>query len=143
MPCPGKGEIIEINEAAVADPGIVNREPYGGGWIAKVRPEDWQAESAGLADWLDRAVAWLGTREVRVYGVLDRRQADEAKARFSSQRTAAAFDRPFLIYEPAGTALFDLSQPRDPALPAAVIREPFPDAPHCDPPVPLQPLILK
>ena len=94
-------------------------------------------------DWLDRAVAWLGTRGVRVYAVLDRRQADEAKARFSNQRTAAAFDRPFLIYEPAGTALFDLSQPRDPGLPAAVIREPFPDAPHCDPPVPVQPLILK
>jgi hypothetical protein len=94
-------------------------------------------------DWLDRAVAWLGTRGVRVYAVLDRRQADEAKARFSSQRSAAAFERPFLIYEPAGTALFDLSQPRDPALAAAVITEPFPDAPHCDPPVPLQPLILK
>jgi hypothetical protein len=94
-------------------------------------------------DWLDRAVLWLGTRGVRVYAVLDRRQADEARARFSSQRTAAAFDRPFLIYEPAGTALFDLSELRDPSLPTAVIREPFPDAPHCDPPVPLQPLILK
>jgi 4-amino-4-deoxy-L-arabinose transferase-like glycosyltransferase len=93
-------------------------------------------------EWLDRAVSWLGTRGVRVYAVLDRRQADEVKARFSSQRVAATLDRPFLIYEPAGTALFDLSQPRDPALPAAVIAEPFPDAPHCDPPVPLLPLIL-
>ena len=94
-------------------------------------------------EWLDRAVSWLGTRGVRVYAVLDRRQADEVKARFSSQRAAATLDRPFLIYEPAGTALFDLSQPRDPALPAAVITEPFPDAPHCDPPVPLLPLVLK
>jgi glycine cleavage system H protein len=49
VPCPVKGEIIEINEAAVADPGIVNREPYDGGWIAKVRPDDWGAESAKLA----------------------------------------------------------------------------------------------
>jgi 4-amino-4-deoxy-L-arabinose transferase-like glycosyltransferase len=94
-------------------------------------------------DWLDRAVSWLGARGVRVYAVLDRRQADEVKARFSSQRTAAALDQPFLIYEPAGTALFDLSAPRDHAPPAAVITEPFPDAPHCDPPVPLLPLILK
>jgi hypothetical protein len=94
-------------------------------------------------EWLDRAVSWLGTRGVRVYAVLDRRQADDVKARFSSQRVAATLDRPFLVYEPAGTALFDLSQPRDPALPAAVITEPFPDAPHCDPPVPLLPLILK
>ena len=94
-------------------------------------------------DWLDRAVAWLTTRGVRVYAVLDRRQADEVRARFSTERTATTLDRPFLIYEPAGTALFDLSQPRDRALPPEVITEPFPDAPHCDPPVPLLPLVLK
>ena len=94
-------------------------------------------------DWLDRAVSWLEARGVRVYAVLDRRQAGEVKARFSSQRAAATLDRPFLIYEPAGTALFDLSQGRDPALPASIITEPFPDALHCDPPVPLLPLALK
>ncbi len=93
--------------------------------------------------WLDDAVAWLAARGVRVFAVLDRRQVDEVKARFSSQRAAAALDRPFLIYEPAGTALFDLSQVRDPALPPVLITEPFPDAPHCDPPVPLLPLALK
>ena len=49
VPCPVNGEIIEINEAAVADPGVVNREPYGAGWIARVRPDDWAADSAGLA----------------------------------------------------------------------------------------------
>ena len=94
-------------------------------------------------EWLDRAVAWLTARGVRVYAVLDRRQAEEAKARFSTQRAAAGFDRPFLIYEPAGTALMDLSELRDPRLPPEVITDAFPDAPHCDPPAPLQPLILK
>ena len=49
VPCPVAGEIIEDNDAAVADPGIVNREPYGAGWIAKVRPDDWAAESGALA----------------------------------------------------------------------------------------------
>jgi glycine cleavage system H protein len=49
VPTPVTGEIIEINDGAVADPGIVNREPYAGGWIAKVRPENWEAESVGLA----------------------------------------------------------------------------------------------
>ena len=48
-----------------------------------------------------------------------------------------------MIYETAGTALFDLSHPPDPALTPAVITDPFPDAPHCDPPVPLLPLVLK
>jgi hypothetical protein len=94
-------------------------------------------------EWLDRAVAWLTTRGVRVYAVLDRRQAEEAKARFSTQLVSVGFDRPFLIYEPAGTALMDLSEPRDPLLPPEIITEAFPDAPHCDPPVPLQPLVLK
>ena len=94
-------------------------------------------------EWLDRAVEWLTARGVRVYAVLDRRQAEEAKARFSTQRAAVAFDRPFLIYQPAGTAVMDLSEPRDPLLPPEVITEAFPDAPHCDPPAPLQPLILK
>ena len=74
-------------------------------------------------EWLDRTVEWLTARGVRVYAILDRRQADEAKTRFATQRRAAAFDRPFLVYEPAGTALFDLSQQRDPAQPPEVITD--------------------
>jgi glycine cleavage system H protein len=49
VPSPVNGEIIEVNDAAVADPGVINRDPYGAGWIAKVRPDDWAAQSAGLA----------------------------------------------------------------------------------------------
>ena len=48
VPCPVAGEIIEVNDAAVADPGIVNREPYEGGWIAKVRADNWDGDSAAL-----------------------------------------------------------------------------------------------
>jgi glycine cleavage system H protein len=48
VPCPVAGEIIEVNDAAVSDPGIVNREPYGAGWIAKVRPDNWEGDSAAL-----------------------------------------------------------------------------------------------
>jgi glycine cleavage system H protein len=48
VPCPVAGEIIEVNEAAVSDPGIVNREPYAGGWIAKVRADNWDGDSAAL-----------------------------------------------------------------------------------------------
>ena len=49
VPCPVSGEIIEINAAAVTDPGVINRDPYGAGWIAKVRPDDWATDSAKLA----------------------------------------------------------------------------------------------
>ncbi|HEU0275357.1 MAG TPA: glycine cleavage system protein GcvH [Candidatus Udaeobacter sp.] len=30
---PIKGTVVEINKALEADPGLINREPYGQGWI--------------------------------------------------------------------------------------------------------------
>jgi len=30
---PVKGTIVEVNESLEADPGLINREPYGQGWI--------------------------------------------------------------------------------------------------------------
>jgi glycine cleavage system H protein len=30
---PVKGTVVEINKALEADPGLINREPYGRGWI--------------------------------------------------------------------------------------------------------------
>ena len=34
---PVSGEIVETNKAAVADPALVNSEPYEGGWFYKIR----------------------------------------------------------------------------------------------------------
>ena len=34
---PVSGEITEINPAAAADPGLVNREPFAGGWFYKLK----------------------------------------------------------------------------------------------------------
>jgi glycine cleavage system H protein len=34
---PVAGEIVEVNGALESDPGVVNRDPYGEGWMAKVR----------------------------------------------------------------------------------------------------------
>lgn len=33
---PVAGEIVEINDAAVADPALINSDPYGEGWLFKV-----------------------------------------------------------------------------------------------------------
>jgi len=30
---PVRGTVIEVNKALEADPGVINREPYGQGWI--------------------------------------------------------------------------------------------------------------
>jgi len=45
---PVTGEIVEVNEAVRAKPALINEDPYGEGWFVKVRPEDWDGESAVL-----------------------------------------------------------------------------------------------
>lgn len=35
--CPVNGEVTEINDALDGDPGIVNKDPYGDGWMIKLR----------------------------------------------------------------------------------------------------------
>jgi glycine cleavage system H protein len=35
---PVSGEILEANAALDKDPGIVNRSPYGDGWIVRMKP---------------------------------------------------------------------------------------------------------
>ena len=34
---PVAGEIVEVNQGAVAEPGIVNDDPFGDGWLIKVK----------------------------------------------------------------------------------------------------------
>ena len=43
------GEVLEVNDAVVDDPSLVNSDPYGEGWLLRIR----MAESAE-ADLLDR-----------------------------------------------------------------------------------------
>lgn len=45
---PVTGEIIEVNEAVTAKPALINEDPYGDGWFVRVKPEDWDGESADL-----------------------------------------------------------------------------------------------
>lgn len=45
---PVGGEIIAINEAVAAKPATINADPYGKGWVVKMKPLDWDTESVGL-----------------------------------------------------------------------------------------------
>jgi len=36
---PVTGEVIEVNSAVVDDPAVINNDPYGAGWLFKVRVE--------------------------------------------------------------------------------------------------------
>ena len=45
---PLSGEVVAINEALAQHPALVNRDPYGCGWIARLRPLRWNEERAAL-----------------------------------------------------------------------------------------------
>jgi glycine cleavage system H protein len=56
---PVSGQVTEVNQAIVADPALVNTEPYAGGWFYRVKlsqpaevnallgPEQYQAQIGG------------------------------------------------------------------------------------------------
>ncbi|MEN8374931.1 MAG: glycine cleavage system protein GcvH [Gemmatimonadota bacterium] len=46
---PVGGEVVEMNESLDADPSLVNSDPYGDGWMIKVRVAD-QSELDALLD---------------------------------------------------------------------------------------------
>lgn len=46
---PISGTIASVNDALQADPALVNREPYGAGWLVKITPAD-LSEMATLMD---------------------------------------------------------------------------------------------
>ena len=46
---PVSGEVLEINPRLDAEPAVVNTDPYGAGWMIKLRMTD-EGERAGLLD---------------------------------------------------------------------------------------------
>lgn len=48
LSAPISGQIIAVNEAVIKNPSLVNRDPYGTGWLAEIRPERWREESVQL-----------------------------------------------------------------------------------------------
>jgi glycine cleavage system H protein len=55
---PISGEIIEVNQQAMDSPEVVNEDPYGAGWLLKVKPADpSQLDSLLSAEEYDTLVA--------------------------------------------------------------------------------------
>jgi glycine cleavage system H protein len=40
IPAPLSGEVIATNDEVVKDPGIINHDPEGNGWLFKIKPTD-------------------------------------------------------------------------------------------------------
>jgi glycine cleavage system H protein len=68
---PVGGVVTARNEDVLQDPGLINRDPYGAGWIVQLAPSDWASDSAelmhgaGLMAWVAaeieryRAQGWI------------------------------------------------------------------------------------
>jgi glycine cleavage system H protein len=48
VPAPVTGVLLRGNDKLAADPNIVSRDPYGEGWIAEMKPANWEADKANL-----------------------------------------------------------------------------------------------
>ncbi len=48
---PVDGQIVEVNDAIVENPGLVNEDPMGDGWFFKIKIED----PAALDEYMDEA----------------------------------------------------------------------------------------
>lgn len=45
---PLSGKVIETNPEVMDDPGLINRDPYGEGWLVIIEPNQLEAELPGL-----------------------------------------------------------------------------------------------
>ncbi len=62
VPAPVDGEIVEVNAAVVSDPTLANTDPYGTGWVVRLRPRDWAGQRGELvsgAEGVERYRAFL------------------------------------------------------------------------------------
>ncbi len=51
FPTPLTGELLEVNSAGFErDIAVANRDPYGQGWLARIRPSRWDEECGFLVD---------------------------------------------------------------------------------------------
>jgi glycine cleavage system H protein len=55
--CPIPGEVVEVNEAVIENPQLINEDPYGKGWLLRVRPFEKQGQDLLNATEYSKVVA--------------------------------------------------------------------------------------
>lgn len=55
---PIAGEITKINDDLAADAGLINRSPYGSGWIVEMKADDLSADLANMVSGDDAVTAY-------------------------------------------------------------------------------------
>lgn len=68
---PLTGVVTAHNDAVISDPGLVERDPYGAGWLIELAPSD-PSEVAQLVHGAEAVVAWFvaEVEDYRLKGVL-------------------------------------------------------------------------
>lgn len=46
--CPASGDVVTFNPRLQTEAGLLNQDPYGEGWIARIRLSDWEADRSML-----------------------------------------------------------------------------------------------
>lgn len=60
---PLSGEVVSVNPALLSDPASVSEDPYQEGWMYRIRPSDWIAETStyrladGASSWFEQELA--------------------------------------------------------------------------------------
>ena len=63
LKAPIAGQVVQVNDEVMGQPGLLNVEPYGRGWLVLIEPEDAARDLAALIHgeavqpWLERSVA--------------------------------------------------------------------------------------
>jgi len=60
---PVSGEVVAINQALEDDPGLINSDPYGAGWVVRLRTADTaplsglhRVDEPGFGDWFAQQI---------------------------------------------------------------------------------------
>jgi glycine cleavage system H protein len=55
---PASGIVAATNEAVQAKPGLINEDPFGQGWLVRIKPDNWDADSSDLKTGQDALTAF-------------------------------------------------------------------------------------
>ncbi len=69
---PVSGRVLAVNEAVAADPGLAERDPFGGGWLIDVELSDPDGELPALLSDPDEITSWFAAKveDYRLKGVI-------------------------------------------------------------------------
>jgi glycine cleavage system H protein len=65
---PVGGEVVATNDAVTAKPGLINEDPYGEGWLVRIKPDDWDGESSALKTGADALSAFEAKMDADGFG---------------------------------------------------------------------------